>query len=315
MATLIRMALLVLALSLFHVSSVLAGDFGHTDPVPDVPVADGRIELPDPAPAAPVPADEAVATTDPGELPPVTEVPDTASDPIADAVDSAVDPDTVEGAVEREAAAANRRARLALPEWEEEAVLTHILRSNPVLRTQQELTRAYRPSSGIDRIYHHTQVYAQLGTSNGAAAGIRINIPLDSPLERRQYREKVLAEMTAMDALRSRVLEDIALVRQTEADLQASRLRLDFLEDRAVWVQDRVTGGYGVVEELWSVTEVLSTERANHARLEAILRAQRRRLASHAGQGQEELHAYLQGTGGLRGVMATRTGLTHPPTE
>lgn len=314
MANPIHPVLLVLVLSPVLTLPVAATDFGDTDPVPDVPVPDGEEELPvvDPAPAGRSPA---------GELPPVAETPvedhapTTGTDAVTPETLPAVDPATVDAAVEREARASAQRARLTLPEWKEEAVLTHILRSNPVLRTQQELTRAYRPSSGIDRIYHHTQVYAQLGTGSGAAAGIRIAIPLDSPLERRQYREKVLAEMTAMDALRSRVLEDIALVRQTEADLQASRLRLDFLEDRAVWVQDRVTGGYGVVEELWSVTEVLSTERANHARLEAILRAQRRRLASHAGQGQEDLHAYLQGTGDLRGVMATHTGLPHPPVE
>jgi hypothetical protein len=226
-----------------------------------------------------------------------------------------VDPASIDAAVEREAASANQRARLTLPDWEEEAVLTFILRSNPVLKTQQAVTREYRPPVAMERIYHNTQVFAQVGTGSGAAAGLRIAIPLDSPLERRQYREKVLAEMTAMDALKTRVLEDISVVRQTEADLRASRLRLDFLQDRAAWVQDRVQTGYGVVEELWAVTETLSLEMATHAKLEAILRAQRRRLASHAGGVKEDLHAYLQGTGELRGVMASHTGFPRPPVE
>lgn len=334
MATLIRIALLVLVLAQLPVCTVLAGDYGHTDPAPDVPVPDGGIEPPAATLPEAAPADVAVAAADPGEAPPVAEAPATdpvtappdpadvvnptdpadPTDPVS-ATDPAVDPASVDAAVEREAALANQRARLTLPDWEEEAVLTYILRSNPVLKTQQAVTREYRPPVAMERIYHNTQVFAQVGTGSGAAAGIRIAIPLDSPLERRQYREKVLAEMTAMDGLRTRVLEDISMVRQTEADLRASRLRLDFLEDRAAWVQDRVRTGYGVVEELWAVTEALSVERANHAKLEAILRAQRRRLASHAGDGDDELHAYLEGTGELRGVMATHTGFPHPPVE
>ncbi|MEA3278163.1 MAG: hypothetical protein U9Q81_23325 [Pseudomonadota bacterium] len=57
-------------------------------------------------------------------------------------------------------------------------------------------------------------------------AGVQINIPLASTKERREHALKMVEETRAMDGLRSKVLADIASLRQHEAGLEAPETRL-----------------------------------------------------------------------------------------
>ena len=194
--------------------------------------------------------------------------------------------------------------------WEEEPALAFILAYNPVVQAQRHATASYQPPTLTRRVLEHTSFYVRAAsgtsstvseggdttTSSPMTVGIRVNIPLASPREQREFAQQALAEATRIDEVRSRALTDLAKLRELEAERAAIRERLDFHKSKADWVQERIKKGYeGDVEKLWETAQKQNTEAASLKRLELLLDAQRRQVAHYAGEQWQPLLDYLSG--------------------
>lgn len=192
--------------------------------------------------------------------------------------------------------------------WEEEQVVDFILAYSPVLQAQREVTQTYTPSSKLsDRLYEHTQLYAQVGAGGteyqpGALttfAGVRVSIPLASPKEQREHAEKRLRETEKIDEVRGQALADIAQLRQYEANLAAAENQQNFYEAKSKWLEGRIKQGYEEAEVLWENTKQLNTVVSETIKLKLLIEAQRKKIAQYAGDQWKVLLAYLAGKGKL----------------
>jgi hypothetical protein len=198
--------------------------------------------------------------------------------------------------------------------WEEEAAIAFILAYHPVVTAQRAVAVAYRPPSLGRQVMEHTSVYlrAASGTSSTVSeggdttttspmtVGIQLNIPLSSPKEQREFSQQALAEATRIDEVRSRVLVDLAKLRELEAERAAIQERLGFYRSKADWLQERIKKGYeGDIEKLWEAAQKQNSEAAAVKRLDLLLTAQRRQVAHLAGDHWEPLFNYLADQGRL----------------
>jgi outer membrane protein TolC len=110
---------------------------------------------------------------------------------------------------------------------------------------------------------------------------------------------KMVEETRAMDELRSKVLADIASLRQNEADLDASEARLKFYESKSEWLQKRVKNGFSDSVELWGIGQKLHEERVTAERLRVLAASARYQMASYAGVQWKVLLGCLEGKGEL----------------
>lgn len=187
--------------------------------------------------------------------------------------------------------------------WEEQVVLEFILANNSLLRAYHDATTEYiPPKDTMTQLMEHTSVYGRAGVGGTdfrdqpfiLQAGIQISIPLASTKEKRTYAMKAVEEIRAIDELRSKVLSDIAQLRQHEADLAATDKRLKFYEDKSGWLQARVKQGYDEVAKLWDIGQKLNDERAASDRLGILVSSQRYQVSHHAGSFWEQLLQYLR---------------------
>lgn len=187
--------------------------------------------------------------------------------------------------------------------WEEQVVLEFILANNTLLRAYHDATIEYiPPKDTMTQMLEHTSVYGRAGVGGTdfrdqpfvLQAGIQISIPLASTKEKRTYAMKAVEEIRAIEELRSKVLLDIAQLRQHEADLAATNKRLKFYEDKSGWLQERVNQGYDEVAKLWDIGQKLNDERAGSDRLEILVSSQRYQVSHYAGSLWQKLLLYLQ---------------------
>jgi hypothetical protein len=137
-------------------------------------------------------------------------------------------------------------------------------------------------------------------TTSPMTVGIQVNIPLSSPKEQREFSQQALAEATRIDEVRSRVLVDLAKLRELEAERAAIQERLGFYRSKADWLQERIKKGYeGDIEKLWEAAQKQNSEAAAVKRLDLLLTAQRRQVAHLAGDHWEPLFNYLADQGRL----------------
>jgi hypothetical protein len=193
--------------------------------------------------------------------------------------------------------------------WAEQQAMEFIMAHNPVLHSYRIATAEYTPvNDAMGRVLEHTSVYGKAGAGGTdfrdnpfiVQAGVQISIPLVSTREKRAFAAKAVEETRAIDEVRSKVMLDLAQLRQHEADLAATAKRLKFYEDKSQWLQQRVDEGNDDVEELWTIGQKLNEERAAADRLKILLSSQRYQVANHAGDQWQTLLAYLSGTGELR---------------
>ena len=183
---------------------------------------------------------------------------------------------------------------------------------NPVLLAQRTVTAEYTPPSGVmARMREYASAYGRAGVGGTdflsgddepfvLQAGVQISIPLASTKERREHALKYVEETRAMAEVRSKVLVDIASLRQHEADLGASEVKLEFYESKSGWLQKRVEDGFSDSVELWDMGQKLHEERAAAERLRTLAASSRYQLASYAGEQWQVLLAYLEGKGSLK---------------
>ena len=196
--------------------------------------------------------------------------------------------------------------------WQEQRVLEFVMVHNQVIRAHHAVTDEFTPATGVmARMKEYTSAYGRAGVGGTdflseedqpfvLQAGVQISIPLASTKERREHALKRVEETRAMDALRGKVLADIASLRQHEADLKASETRLEFYESKSKWLQKRVKEGFSDAVELWDIGQKLHEERATAERLRTLAASARYQLASYAGDQWQVLLGYLEGKGELR---------------
>jgi hypothetical protein len=193
--------------------------------------------------------------------------------------------------------------------WEEEPVLEYILAYNPLIQAQRTVTDQYQPPATWRKLLEHTSVYARAATGTSTSVsqagettvstpmtvGIQVTIPLASPKEQREHAEKRAQELAKLDEVRSRILQDMAQLRQHEANLVAAEAQREFFSKKSEWLQDRVKQGYEEAEVLWDNSQKLNALAAEVMKLKLLVDSQRQQLAHYAGEHWKELLAYLQG--------------------
>jgi hypothetical protein len=193
--------------------------------------------------------------------------------------------------------------------WQEQQVLEYIGAYNPVLRMQRTVTEAFAPPAGwLERAKEYASAYGRAGAGGNdyqtsglvLQAGVQIAIPLASTKERREHAQKMVEETRAIEELQAKALADMGALRQQEADLAATETKLKFYADKSGWLQKRVKDGFSDADELWTIGQKLTEERAAAERLRTLAASQRYRLASYAGERWRELLSYLEGKGDLR---------------
>ncbi len=126
--------------------------------------------------------------------------------------------------------------------WNEQQILDFIVARSPILQAYQTVTTEYTPSKPMQRVLEHTSVFARLSPSEisdtqattngnflasaGSTVGVQLSIPLASRKEEREHALKALDEIKAVEQLRTAVLQDLGVLRQHEADYQATQLRI-----------------------------------------------------------------------------------------
>jgi hypothetical protein len=193
--------------------------------------------------------------------------------------------------------------------WEEDPVLEFVMAYSPLIRTHKGITQTYLPAGGFtERLYQNTQLYAQAGiggtefqAEQGVTliAGARINIPLASSKEQREFAEKLAGEAEKIDAVRKTVIADMAELRQREAQLMRVQTEHDFWEAKSQWLQERVEKGYEEIDKLWDIGQKLNESTASLIEIDLLIQSQRRTLAQHAGAQAAVLQHYLAGEGAL----------------
>lgn len=205
--------------------------------------------------------------------------------------------------------------------WEPQVVLRFIAETNPIIRAQEAVVSAHRVPSTVQRILDNTHVVTRLGgvmtpliaaddvvaagssRTAGVTAfgGIQMRIPISSTEEEQALAAKHVELAKSIDQVKDQVLQDMTQLRAQEADLAASRVRMQFYRDQMAWLKKRTEEGYSEMEKLWTIGGKLNDEKAQVERLDLLAATQRHRLAQYAGDEWEILLAYLEGKQRLPG--------------
>jgi hypothetical protein len=193
---------------------------------------------------------------------------------------------------------------LRVAAWDDDAVLTFISQSNPIIAAQRNVTKAYAKPDTVTWALQNTSLSGRLGFGGTdfrsdpytAYGGLQISIPLSSIQEEREQALKVVAEAKEIDDLHAKVILDIAQLRQMESELAASEVRRKFLKEKAVWLKERINQGFSSeMDQLWTIGSQLNEEDALGAKIGVLAKTQRYKLAKYAGGEWQTLLAYLEG--------------------
>jgi hypothetical protein len=193
---------------------------------------------------------------------------------------------------------------LRVAAWEDDVVLTFISQANPILRAQRNVSQSYAQPDAVTWALQNTSLSGRLGFGGTdfrddpytVFGGLQINIPLSSVKEEREQALKVVAEAKAVEDMHSKVIGDIAQLRQMESELAASEVRRKFLKEKAGWLKDRIEQGYSSeMDALWDIGSKVNIEDALIAKIDVLAKTQRYKLAKHAGSQWKTLLAYLEG--------------------
>jgi len=193
---------------------------------------------------------------------------------------------------------------LKVAAWDDDAVLTFISQANPIIEAQRNVTKAYAKPDTVTWALQNTSLSGRLGFGGTdfrsdpytVYGGLQINIPLSSIKEDREQALKVVAEAKEIDDLHTKVILDIAQLRQMEAELAASDVKRKFLKEKAAWLKQRIDEGFSSeMDQLWTIGSQLNEEDALSAKIGVLAKTQRYKLAKYAGQYWKTLLAYLEG--------------------
>ena len=188
--------------------------------------------------------------------------------------------------------------------WDDAKVLAFIANTNPLIRSQHEVSEVYAVPSALDYVLENTTFSGKAGLGGTdfiespytVYGGLQFSIPLSSRKEEREQAIKQVAENKAIDSINTSVMTDMAKLRLLESELEASSVRREFLKKKAKWVKERIDQGYASdMDKLWTLAEKINTEDALVAKNTLQSETQRHRLARYAGEQWQTLLAYLNG--------------------
>ncbi|MBE0472056.1 MAG: hypothetical protein IBX55_21435 [Methyloprofundus sp.] len=188
--------------------------------------------------------------------------------------------------------------------WEDARVLAFIANTNPVIRSQQQVSDVFAVPSALDYVLENTTFSGKAGfggtdfieTPYTVYGGLQFNIPLSSRKEEREQALKQVAEKKEIDSINTSVMTDMAKLRLLESELEASKVRRAFFQKKAKWIKERIDQGYASdMDKLWTLAEKINTEDALVAKNTLQSETQRHRLARYAGEQWQTLLAYLNG--------------------
>jgi len=188
--------------------------------------------------------------------------------------------------------------------WDDARVLAFIANTNPLIRSQHEVSEVYAVPSALDYVLENTTFSGKAGLGGTdfiespytVYGGLQFSIPLSSRKEEREQAIKQVAENKAIDSINTSVMTDMAKLRLLESELEASKVRRAFFQKKSVWVKDRIDKGYASdIDKLWTLGEKINTEDALVAKNTLQSETQRHRLSRYAGEQWQTLLAYLKG--------------------
>lgn len=188
--------------------------------------------------------------------------------------------------------------------WEDAQVLAFIEHTNPVIRSQKDVSEVYAVPSALNWVLENTTFSGKAGVGGTdfrddpytVYGGIQFNIPLSSRKEEREQAVKIVAEQKAIEGINTRVMTDMAKLRLLESELEASKVRREFFQKKAKWVKERIDQGFtSDMDKLWTLAEKINTEDALVTKNTLQSQTQRHRLARYAGEQWQRLLAYLKG--------------------
>ena len=188
--------------------------------------------------------------------------------------------------------------------WEDARVLQFISQTNPVLLSQRQVSVHYAIPTTLDTLMEHTTVTGKVGAGGTdfrddpytVYGGIQFNIPLSSRKEQKELATKKVSEEKAIASLHSSVMNDMSKLRSLESEMEASRVRKTFYQEKAAWIKQRIDNGYASdMDKLWTLGEKVNTEEALQAKNSLQIASQQHKLARYAGAHWQTLLAYLQG--------------------
>jgi len=188
--------------------------------------------------------------------------------------------------------------------WDDARVLAFIANTNPLIRSQHEVSEVYAVPSALDYVLENTTFSGKAGLGGTdfiespytVYGGLQFSIPLSSRKEEREQAIKQVAENKAIDSINTSVMTDMAKLRLLESELEASKVRRAFFQKKSVWVKDRIDKGYASdIDKLWTLGEKINTEDALVAKNTLQSETQRHRLSRYAGEQWQTLLGYLKG--------------------
>ena len=192
--------------------------------------------------------------------------------------------------------------------WEDTELLNYIMKTNPVMQSHQLVVDEFQGSKGwMERIEKGSSFVARVtaggseftDASNTVFGGINISIPLSTESERRERALKQLSRATASDDMKSRILADVAKLRQMEAELEGSNIQIKFWRDKLEWTKKRLQEGYAKQSDLWNIGQKINASKATITKLLINIKTQQHILSRFAGDQWEIALAYLKDQGKL----------------
>lgn len=160
----------------------------------------------------------------------------------------------------------------------------------------------------MDRIEKGSSLVARLtaggsefteNVSSTVFGGINISIPLSTEMERRERALKQLSRATASDDMKSRILADVAKLRQMEAENEGSNIQIKFWRDKLEWTKKRLTQGYSNQNDLWTIGQKINSVKATLSKLRINIKTQQHILSRYAGEQWKIVLDYLKNKGQL----------------
>ena len=186
--------------------------------------------------------------------------------------------------------------------WDEEQAIDFILSTNPVLIAHQTaISDLSSPATFGNRVLDNASYFGKISSGGtdfrdenlAVMTGIKVDIPVRSTQERRRRVSEVTSHIAASHTITTQVQDDLATLRQSEAELTSVNTRVAFVSDKTAWLKERVDQGSENVAVLWEVTEKKTDLVARKAELEILIRSQRHKVARYADNRWRVLLAYL----------------------
>ena len=186
--------------------------------------------------------------------------------------------------------------------WDEERVIDFILSTNALLIAHHSAISDLSTTATFgNRFLDNASYFGKISTGGTdfrdedltMMTGIKVDIPVRSTQERRRRESDITGHIAAVHTLNTQIQDDLAALRQSEAELVSVDTRVSFVRDKTAWLKERVDQGTENVSVLWEVTEKKTELEARKSELDILIQSQRHKVARYADSRWRDLLAYL----------------------